>query len=311
MVCPSCNRPVATSRPACLYCGAPLPQGTPPRQDAAGPAPGPADETGFVILDLASADPGKLADTLGLAAFDADQRMKRGGFLLWRCLPLVEAKNESRRLLGEGLSAFAIPGSEVVIASKPRMVVGGSSRGGLLALRFRQGGQEVDAPAMLLVVKGPITRQYPPSPTIRRARIATLETGYRVHLHLRDLRTPLEIDPGNFDFGDAQSQMSSLLTLLDWVASATAGVPNDDAFRYETPALSPAPREESGPTAAAGIFAKPKAAGGEAPQSLDNLGQFRFYSAWRAVVERARQDRLAAPSGPMLPFGGGPFGGTL
>jgi hypothetical protein len=137
------------------------------------------------------------------------------------------------------------------------------------------------------VVRGPITREYLAPARARRVRTATLDHGYRFHLHRHDDPRPLELDPAAFDFGMPSLTESSLLLLSSWIEKAAAGVPVDDRFRREAAVLQP----ETPPTA--GIAVALGGAGDrrkeDEAQVLDNLEQFRFYSAWRAcALRRAR-----------------------
>jgi hypothetical protein len=71
--------------------------------------------------------------------------------------------------------------------------------------------------------------------------------------------------------------------LSSWVEKLAKGVPVDDRFRREHPALAPASAEAGGIGAVLG--AAPRRKEDEA-QVLDNVEQFRFYSAWRACASR-------------------------
>jgi hypothetical protein len=101
----------------------------------------------------------------------------------------------------------------------------------------------------------------------------------------------VELDPGAFEFGQAPLASSSLLELTSWLEQLLVGVPSDDSFRRLPPALAPS-APETGVVAAAKALARPPIAGrsrrGEPRRILDNLEQFRFYSAWRAALERRR-----------------------
>jgi hypothetical protein len=78
----------------------------------------------------------------------------------------------------------------------------------------------------------------------------------------------------------------SLVVLSEWLKALAAHVPVDDDFRRLPPALGP---EEVAPGALGMVEAlRPPRADG-APLVLDNLAQFRFYSAWRAIVERRKR----------------------
>jgi hypothetical protein len=132
---------------------------------------------------------------------------------------------------------------------------------------------------------------------------ATLGPGYRFHLHRRREPRPLELDPGAFEFGAAAGLAdSSEQRLIAWLATLTTGVPVDDSFERQTPALAPA-EPPGGPLSALEALGRPSSRH-QAPTSqiLDNLAQFRFYSAWRGLLERQLAG-LTAAGNPVLPSG--------
>ncbi|SRR5260221_3734695 len=301
MTCPACGRPVAVARPTCLYCGAALPEGALEAARAAseavvaGPSAAVAEAAGTVIvLDLSAADPARVAAALGVSAYEARLRVRRGGLQLLRIAQAEEAERELEHLRSQGLAALRVP-ETAVRAGAQVIPCGGGTReaGGALSLRTPAGTQRLAADALLLVVRGPITREHAPDVgrDPKRLRTASLEAGYRIHLHRIADPRPLELDPGSFSFGEARLTDSSMLQLGSWVAGVAVGVPVDDGFRQLTPALSPAAEEETGPTAAAFAPGGRKGRGrkGEAPVVHDNLRQFRFYSGWRSAVERLRR----------------------
>ena len=64
----------------------------------------------------------------------------------------------------------------------------------------------------------------------------------------------------------------------------------DDGFKWVPPALAPSVPEATGILASAEALARTaRRRREEAPALLDNVKQFRFYSAWRACVERRRR----------------------
>jgi hypothetical protein len=277
------------ARPLCLYCGAALPQTALPAEAREATPKGEGEARALVILDLDGADAGRLAATLDLAPFEAAQRVRRGGLDLWRSLPAAEADAEAGRLAAAGVKVTTIPESGVRQASRPPVAIGGRIERGALLARCAGGTVRIEGAGVLLIVQGEITREYGAVAEARRARTATLDPGCRIHAHLRESPTPLEMDPGNFDFGDHLLGRSSLLTLLDWLASVAPEAPVDHGFRRQTPALAPAEAELSGPAAAARLLSRPaRPSRTEAPSILDNLAQFRFYSAWRGAAERRR-----------------------
>jgi hypothetical protein len=291
--CPACGRPVALARPQCLYCGAVLPAAVmeqAARQAAASATaaatadsfpPGPP--RAILVLDLEGALPSALAAGLALSSFEAAQRVKRGGWQLHRIVPAEEADREAERLARAGLRVLALPEADVR-AARPVAAAGGSWTGEVLTLRTEAGPVAVRAGDLVLVVRGPIAREYLTPAKARRFRTATLDHGYRFHLHRREDPRPLELDPAAFDFGLASLTESSLLLLSSWVEKAAAAVPVDVAFRREAPALAPAAPETAGIGAA--LQRPAEARKEDTVQVLDNLEQFRFYSAWRGCAAR-------------------------
>jgi hypothetical protein len=299
---------MALVRPACLYCGAPLPDGAVAHAQAlarAGPAPAagagdgrgslpaPASEPlAHVVLDLSRADPQALARALALTPYEALQRARRGGFQLHRLLPDAEAAAEAERLVGEGLSVLVAGAEAVRVASQPALVAGGRLGPQGLSGRTTSGPLELAATDLLLVVRGPIRREYQAQPRPRRIASASLTDGYRFHLHRRSAPQPLELDPDGFEFDDADGTVaSSLLRVAAWVEAVARGVPVDDGFRFLSPALGAAPADGTarlGAARALGSRVPGEDRAGEERVVLDNVRQFRAYSAWRGTVERLR-----------------------
>ncbi|MET0554615.1 MAG: hypothetical protein ABW221_16350 [Vicinamibacteria bacterium] len=286
MTCPGCGRAAASSRATCLYCGAPLPGATPAAvaAPATAPPPGPVADRAVVVLDLRGVEAERLADALGLAVYEARQRAMAGGYQMHKALPAREAESEAARLTAAGLRALVVPPAEAAERGRPLVAHGGRREPGALALQTDEGTVTVSGTDVFLVVRGPITREYQPGTKVRRVRTATLEGSHRLHLHRHSARRPLEIDPLAFDFGDEPlSSLSSLLTVLEWVAAVAPQAPTDDGFRRLTPALGPSVATGGGRLSA--VSALGVAGARDAPQPLDNLTQFRGYSAWRAAVE--------------------------
>jgi len=281
--CPRCGRPLAARLARCVYCGAEAPPGAAQAPPEAPPEP---SHRLLVILHVEGADPRALARALGLAAAEAAHRARRGGWHLLRIAEPAAAREQATRLGEAGLAAVLVAEAEVRAATRPEVALGGEWTGDELALRTTDGAARVDTRQLLLVVQGPITREYQTSQQVKRSRTATLEPGYRFHLHRRGQTRPLELDPGAFDFGAGGRGSSSLLQLTAWMQDLTRGVVVDDGFRRLPPELGVAQAAVAGPLAAADALGARAAGRGDAPLVLDNLRQFRFYSAWRAAVEK-------------------------
>lgn len=227
-----------------------------------------------------------MARALGLAAYEAEQLARRGGPHLHRILAPELAEAEVRRLRAEGLTVATV--SEAETREPPLRALGGERGRGALALRTEEGSVTLRPEDMLIVVRGPIARQYQPVYRRRQVVTASLEEGYRVHLHRRSIRRPVEIDSANFEFGFAVTG-STRLELEAWVEDIGAGVTHDDSFRRLPPAFGVAEPEPRGPLSAASALGRAGRGQGEVESViLDNAAQFRFYSAWRAALERQR-----------------------
>jgi len=288
--CPKCGRPVALRRPRCLYCGAALPEAV--AAPTGGVAPGtltvdPGPPRALLVLDLAGAEPTRIAEALRLRRLEAEMLVRRGGFHLQRVVDEKDALPEERRLREAGLVVTVVPESETRLA--PVLALRGRYETGALAVRHANGELRLLASDLLMVVRGPISREYQPATEWKRPRLATLEPGYRFHLHRLSDPRPLELDPGGFEFVAATGDASSLLTLTRWIQELAAGVPTDDHFRRLPPALGAASPEKGGALSAAAGLARDGGRDEDAPLVLDNVAQFRFYSAWRAAVERRRR----------------------
>ena len=286
--CPRCARPAATASPRCLYCGAELPAApAPPASTTSGPEP-PART--LVVVDLQEAPPEALVRSLGQSPYEAARRAERGGFHLHRIAAPDDAVRVAEALAAEGLRAWLVPEAEVRDTARPRPVRGGRRQEGALFLQAGDDRVRLAPADVLLVVRGEIVREYQSQPRGRKVQVATLEGGHRFHLHPVAGGPPFELDPGDFEFTEGEGVIAPTLRVLSfWVESLGPQAALDDNFRRLAPALGP---EEASGGALSAVEALRPARRGGAALVLDNLAQFRFYSAWRAIVERLRR---AAP----------------
>jgi hypothetical protein len=261
---------------------------TPPPAELGAP-PLPAAETAarsLVVLEAEGASPGALADALALPAYEAALLVRRGGFHLHRVLEAAAAEEEATRLATFGVRVFVVPEAEARV--RPARALGGERGDGILTLRTEEEVVTLCRGELLLVVQGAITREYQPEARRRRVDTARLDDGYRVHLHPHDpAGRPVEVDAATFEFGPALKG-SGRIELDMWVEEVLGGAPCDVGFRRLPPALGPAEPEPRGAVAAAGTLGLARRGDGkrEGPVVLDNVAQFRFYSGWRAAVQR-------------------------
>jgi hypothetical protein len=236
----------------------------------------------LVVVALDGVEAARLPAAFGISPFEAGQWARRGGYHLHRAVAAADAAAERERLAVQGIAAFTFDEAGVRAAAEPEPALGGRFDGRALRLRTSGGPVDIAGADLLLIVKGPITREHPAKERLRFARTATLDPGFRFHLHRRDEPRPVEIDPAAFDFGADRARESSLLEIAGWITALAAAAPVDDAFRRVTPALAPAAPAAGAvrPEDALRTSVTP------APAILDNVAQFRFYSAWRGAVER-------------------------
>jgi hypothetical protein len=283
---------VALARPRCLYCGAPLSAEIVPT--VVMPAPTAADlerdpgapPRALLIVDMATADAGTAAAVLGLGPFEADQLVRRGGWQLYKIAEPDAAEAEASRLRASGLTAHVVPEFEVRASREPMLAIGGRSSAGVLTLRTAKRERHVKIQEVQLAILGEIHREYAPEIRKHPRSFGGLDPGFRIHLYVRGIALPFELDPEGFLFDDASgAPTSSLLELRRWIDALPAHVPRDEGFRQMPPALAPA-EAPTGPAIFEAVAAL--RTGREGPVVLDNVSQFRFYSGWRAAIERRR-----------------------
>ena len=298
--CPHCGRPIAMVRPKCVYCGKSLPEQLlevvadsaqkavqelerqlPADADAVATAPAAAPRRLLIVLDLRRGDAKALQAALGVSAFEAGQRLRRGGLQLHRIVAEAEARAEAERIGAHGLAAVLL--DEQPLLGEPGVVSGGALEPQQLRARTPGGRLDWTSDDLLLVIKGPIHREHPAESTnLKRIKSATPTPGYRFHVHRRSDVRPLELDPDAFEFDLERGRAaSSLLRISSWIEGLLPRPVIDDGFRLLPPALGAA--EDDDETARA--LGRPAQKKG-AIVVLDNLRQFRFYSAWRAAIQR-------------------------
>ena len=281
------------ARSRCLYCGAVLSRemvaaAAEAVESLAAESVPPPPERHVVVLDLRDAAREALASALRVSPFEADLRVRRGGYQLHRIAAPEVARAEAERLQEAGLRVRVVPEQEARAAASPDLALGAVWDGHALALRTTEGACEVRAGALLLVVRGPIARTMEQPPRhYKQVRLGGPSEGHRIHVHLRAERRPIEIDPDDFELGAALAEGPALATLLGWLRALGEGVAVDEGFRFLTPALGPAQPPLPG---AAQALDPARSGKGARPARFDNVAQFRFYSGWRAAVERRGED---------------------
>jgi hypothetical protein len=245
----------------------------------------PAAPRTLLVLELEGAPIEAVMAALGVTRFDASLRVRHGGPHLHRIVPAAGAEAEAARLRAQGLAVVEIP-EEEVRRWEPLVATRGGPDGAALTVRTGEGLVRVERAEVLLIVRGAITREYQSTAERQRLRVASLEPGYRIHVHRRAEPRPVELDPAAFDFGRGGAAQGAQLQLGAWLDELFPDAPRDDSFRLAIPALAPAAAPAGGSTDAVDALARQRAK--PARSVLDNLAQFRFHSAWRAAVHRRR-----------------------
>jgi hypothetical protein len=290
---------MAAAQARCVYCGAELPaesvaaaaasRAALESEWAAGGSSAPPAEDGrpsrvLLVLEVEGTDPDTLARALGCSVFEAAQRTRRSGPDLHRILPEPQARTEAERLRAAGVAVLEIAEDEVRRAM-PVVAARGAMEADALALETDDGAVRLAPGDVLLIVRGAIAREYPVSPEVRRVSLASLEPGYRVHLHRAPPARTVEIDPAAFEFASGPAVGGAQIQITSWLDHVFPGVPRDDSFRLVIPALAPAAPPAGGSAATAAALSRP---GRDRRAVLDNAAQFRFHSAWRAAAFRLR-----------------------
>ena len=116
-----------------------------------------------------------MAAALGISPFEAGQRQRRGGLQLLRIGEDREAQETAGALRERGLFVVAVPEHEV--RTPPLLALGGAQQGDALHLKLKDGPLVLRAEDLMLLVRGPIAREYQPSLQSRRFQTASLEGG--------------------------------------------------------------------------------------------------------------------------------------
>ncbi len=307
MTCPACQRPVAVARARCVYCGAPLPSETMEEASLAArrvlearslvgleeAAAGPRHERGkrnYLILDTQAASPEVIAESCVVSIWEA--RLWRAG-PRYRLMRVIEASVPGQAQ-SAGPHLFSLPEAVVEPLRNPIPV---ESIKALVdpspcALRDHEDEpprrKELRRDDVALIISGAIKREKVREPSPKKARAdGRMEEILLVHVHLRSEGRPWEIAPRRTAFegpGLASAHMRTLTLLRRFAETGR----HDEGFRNLVPALSVG-TPDGGPL---GLASSSKR-GGKEPKVviLDNLAQFREYSAWRGAVERRRTEQ--------------------
>jgi hypothetical protein len=301
------------ARETCVYCGAALSEGvreeallaakrvlgTKTLADLEAAATGQASALSprrYIVIDTTATSVEAIAEACEVSVWEARQWKAATRYRLVKVTSDPPEHSMESRLKEHGLSVHVVPEETVARARTPvrleaidaaGLPVGCTLRNDPEAPSVRRELKEED---LVLVISASIRREKLKEPiSPKKAPDVRLEDAFLVHLHLRGETRPWEIDPRRTAFEGA-GLASAHMTTLALVRRLSATVPHDEGFKNQVPAMAPGldPLSEL-----VGL----KETGAKAPREqglvvLDNVSQFREYSAWRGAIAMADTGRL-------------------
>ncbi len=312
MLCPACARPIAMARANCLYCGAALPA---EGQEAAARAAERVQKTRslanlqavaksagrdepprrYVVIDTTMAGVEAIAEACGVSAWEARQWQAASRYRLVRVSTEPADGPLESGLRARGLRVLIVPGETVMRSRTPIPLESIDPFSVPAQCTVREDAEAPPARKVLreqdlaLIVSASIKRERVKDQTSRRPPVDTrLEDAWLVHLHIRGEARPWEIDPRRTAY-EGPGLASAYMQTLELVRRLQALAPHDDAFKNVVPALSPG----ADPLSGLESFASTPQKKSKEPKVvvLDNVAQFREYSAWRGAIEITQRDR--------------------
>ncbi|HRB12001.1 MAG TPA: hypothetical protein PKU70_03240 [Vicinamibacteria bacterium] len=318
MLCPACARPIAMARANCVYCGAALSEAV--QEEAARAAQkilqtrslasleAVAAGSGrdlqprrYVVIDTSAAAVETIADACGVSAWEARQWQAASRYRLVRVSNEPADGPLESALKTKGLRVFIVPDETVARSRNPIPLESIDPLADPVQCTVREDPEAPPSRRALreqdlsLIVSASIKRQRVKDEAPRRTTADTrLEDAWLVHLHIRGEARPFEIDPQRTAY-EGVGLASAYMRTLELVRRLQSFAPHDDAFKNVVPALSPGAEPRSGLETFASAASRKKS---KEPKVvvLDNVAQFREYSAWRGAIEIAQQDE--APRTP-------------
>lgn len=302
MKCAACARPVAMARETCIYCGAALSRSAvdqaaeaarrviesknPTHLEAA--ASGRSRDTSnrrYVVIDTNASPASTIALACSVSLWEARQWQIAARYRLVKVSSEPSDGPMETRLREEGLHVFAVPEAAVAPARHPLHVESMDTSMPSVECTLRDDPESAawrrDLPLehLALIVSGPIRREKVKElGSLKKIPDRSLDDVLIVHLHFRDESRPWELDPRRTAF-ESEGPASAHMRTLELVRRLSQTAPLDEAFRNVVPALG---HGTDSPGDLAGLRSTAKTRSKDPDRIvLDNLAQFREYSAWR------------------------------
>lgn len=247
----------------------------------------------YLVMDTSAVSVEILAEACSVSAWEARQWQTGSRYRLVRVSAEPEDGPLEAALRSRGLNLLVVPEETVARSRNPILLESIDISATPVQCTLRDGAdgpssrRELLEQDVALIVSASIRRERVRDETSLRTRPPTrLEDAWLVHLHLRSEARPWEIDPRRTGYKGAGLASAHMRT-VELVRRLSAAAPHDEAFKNIVPALSPGVVDSA---EAIGLKATRPPTGKEPkPVVLDNLAQFREYSAWRGAIEIARR----------------------
>ncbi len=312
MQCPACARPIAMARANCVYCGAALSPAdleeatraaqrilqTKSLANLEAVSGGPAQESRprrYVVIDTRAVQVETIASACGVSSWEARQWQAASRYRLVRISSEAADGPLESSLKAQGLRVLAVPDATVVRSRNPIPLESIDPLADPPQCTLRE---DPEAPPsrrvlregdLVLIVSASIRRERVKEEAPKRTPADTrLEDAWLVHLHFKGEPRPWEIDPLRTAY-EGVGLASAYMQTVELVRRLSIAAPHDDAFKNMVPALSPGADPLGGLESLASDAGKKK---GKEPKVvvLDNVTQFREYSAWRGAIEFAQRE---------------------
>jgi len=316
MLCPACARPIAMARANCVYCGAAL---SAEAQAAAAQTARKVLQTRdianleavaraagreqpskrYVVVDTAATSVEAIANACGISLWEARQWQTASRYRLVKVSTEPVDGPLETGLRAKGLRVLVVPEETVARSRNPIPVESIDPSLSPAPCTIREDPEAPPArtalqePDLALILSATIRRERVQDQTVRRAPTDTrLEDAWLVHFHFRGGGRPWEIDPRKTTYEGA-GLASAYMRTPDLVRRLQTIVPHDETFKNIVPALS----QGADPLGGLQNLASPtenKKSKEPRLVILDNVAQFREYSAWRGAVEIAPREGAGA-----------------
>lgn len=302
------------ARGTCVYCGAPLPEDV--REAAASAAQRVLQSTTLAGLESAAmghdherqkrylviettAQPAEvLAEACTMSVWDARQWQAASRYRLLRVMLEPQVGEPLAALRAKGLKPLVVHGDVVARARSPISIESIDVSASPLQCTLREEAEgavsrkELSEPEIALIISAPIKRERQKEQRSRPRQDTRLEEAWLVHVHLRHETRPWEIDPRRTAY-EGTGLASAHMRTLELVRRLSTVAPLDEAFKNIVPALSPGADPSNELAGLQSTRAKPRDKD-QKTVVLDNVTQFREYSAWRGALERMVSGRSVA-----------------